>query len=78
MAAEDDEPRVPAGAILAAVTMVETLEADDDAAFARAATEIPHLMRTWGIPVLTQALGLLIGTGMSTVNPRQASPTGCI
>ena len=71
-----EEPVVPPGAILTAVTMVEALDSGDGdgQAFATAATEIPRLVRQWGVPVLTQAFGLFIGTALTLVEPRPGDP----
>jgi hypothetical protein len=55
--------------------MVEALgNQDDDQVFARVAGEIPHLVRRWGIPVITPAFGLLIGTAMTLITPGPDEP----
>ncbi len=68
-------PTVPTGAILTAVTMVEALgDPDDEQMFARVAAEVPLLVARWGIPVLTQAFGLLIGAAVTLVTPPLGGP----
>jgi hypothetical protein len=55
---------VPSGAVLAAVKIIEGLGSDQEPS-AGYAEEITMLVGVWGIPVVTQAFGLLIGTAMS-------------
>jgi hypothetical protein len=62
--------KVPTGAILAALTMLEVTGQGEEVAVAQAG-EIARLLETWGIEVLAQAFGLLIYGAMSAIRPAE-------
>jgi hypothetical protein len=68
-----DSAEVPSGAILAALKMIEVTGEDLESA-ATSAGEVAALLETWGIPVLTQAFGLLIYEAMSAIRPAEGEP----
>jgi len=62
--------KVPTGAILAALTILEATGQGDEVAAGRA-SEIAGLVDSWGVLVLTQAFGLLIFGAMSAIHPAE-------
>ena len=62
--AENQRTTVPSGAILTAVKIIEGLGGQDEPSEA-SAEEITTLVRVWGIPVVTEAFGFLIGVEMA-------------
>lgn len=65
-----EHEKVPTGAILAALTILEATGQGDEVA-AGLASEIAGLVDAWGVPVLTQAFGLLIFGAMSAIHPKE-------
>jgi len=64
---------VPSGAILAAITMAGAPSSGEEPSEAFA-EEIAVLVRTWGIPGMTQAFSFLIDVAMTLVEPGSGSP----
>jgi hypothetical protein len=70
---QDQPAEVPAGAVLAALAILDATGHDEEHALAQA-DEIAGLLQTWGVTAITQAFGFLIYGAMSAVLHEEGEP----
>jgi hypothetical protein len=73
MEPQEQLPEVQAGAVLAALAILDATGQGDEHAAAQAG-EVADLLQTWGTTAITQAFGLLIYGAMSAILPEAGEP----
>ena len=73
MEPQDQQSEVPAGAVLAALSILEALGSGDEQVDARAG-EIEQLLQAWGVTAIVKAFCFLICGAVSAVIPEEGEP----